>query len=69
MQVPEAFGGVGIDDFRYNQIVSEELGVAGTGGTGLGLDAAQRHLPALLPAAYAPRSSRSAGCRASPTAS
>ena len=37
MQVPERYGGVGIDDFRFNQIVSEELGVAGTGGTGLGL--------------------------------
>jgi alkylation response protein AidB-like acyl-CoA dehydrogenase len=37
MQVPDRYGGVGIDDFRFNQIVSEELGVAGTGGTGLGL--------------------------------
>jgi alkylation response protein AidB-like acyl-CoA dehydrogenase len=37
MQVPDRYGGVGIEDFRFNQIVSEELGVAGTGGTGLGL--------------------------------
>jgi long-chain-acyl-CoA dehydrogenase len=37
MQVPERYGGVGIDDFRFNQIVGEELGAAGTGGSGLGL--------------------------------
>ncbi|HEX4008512.1 MAG TPA: acyl-CoA dehydrogenase family protein [Solirubrobacteraceae bacterium] len=37
IQVPDRYGGAGIDDFRFNQIVSEELGVAGTGGTGLGL--------------------------------
>jgi alkylation response protein AidB-like acyl-CoA dehydrogenase len=37
MQVPEAYGGVGIDDFRFNQIVGEELAVAGSGGSGLGL--------------------------------
>ena len=37
MQVPEAYGGAGVDDFRFNQIVGEELGVAGSGGSGLGL--------------------------------
>jgi len=37
MQVPERYGGVGIDDFRFNQIVGEELAAAGTGGSGLGL--------------------------------
>jgi len=37
MQVPEAYGGLGIEDFRFNQIVGEELGVAGAGGSGLGL--------------------------------
>jgi alkylation response protein AidB-like acyl-CoA dehydrogenase len=37
IQVPERFGGAGIDDFRFNQIVGEELGVAGAGGSGLGL--------------------------------
>ena len=37
MQAPEQYGGVGIDDFRFNQIVGEELGSAGTGGSGLGL--------------------------------
>jgi alkylation response protein AidB-like acyl-CoA dehydrogenase len=37
MQVPERYGGVGSDDFRFNQIVSEELGVAGAAGSGLGI--------------------------------
>ncbi len=37
MQVPERHGGLGIDDFRFNQIVNEELSVAGAGGSGLGL--------------------------------
>jgi|ERR1700761_4762029 len=37
MQVPEPYGGVGIDDFRFNQIVNEELSVAGAGGSGLGI--------------------------------
>jgi alkylation response protein AidB-like acyl-CoA dehydrogenase len=37
MQVPEAYGGAGVADFRFNQIVGEELGIAGSGGSGLGL--------------------------------
>ncbi len=37
MQVPERHGGAGIDDFRFNQIVNEELSVAGAGGSGLGI--------------------------------
>jgi alkylation response protein AidB-like acyl-CoA dehydrogenase len=37
MQVPEEYGGAGIDDFRFNQIVNEELSVAGAGGSGLGI--------------------------------
>ena len=37
MQVPEQYGGLGIDDFRFNQILSEEIGIAGVGGTGLGV--------------------------------
>ena len=37
MQVPEQYGGAGVQDFRFNQIVGEELGAAGTGGSGLGL--------------------------------
>jgi alkylation response protein AidB-like acyl-CoA dehydrogenase len=37
MQVPERYGGAGVDDFRFNQIVAEEVGVAGVAGSGLGL--------------------------------
>ncbi len=37
MQVPERYGGAGVDDFRFNQIVGEEIGVAGDAGTGLGI--------------------------------
>ena len=37
MQVPERYGGAGIEDFRFNQIVGEELALAGAGGSGLGL--------------------------------
>jgi alkylation response protein AidB-like acyl-CoA dehydrogenase len=35
--VPEQYGGAGIDDFRFNQIVSEEVGLAGVAGSGLGI--------------------------------
>jgi alkylation response protein AidB-like acyl-CoA dehydrogenase len=37
IQVPERFGGAEIRDFRFNQIVNEELCVAGAGGSGLGI--------------------------------
>ena len=37
MQVPESYGGAGVDDFRFNQIVSEEVNLAGDAGSGLGL--------------------------------
>jgi alkylation response protein AidB-like acyl-CoA dehydrogenase len=37
MQVPDRYGGTGIDDFRFNQIVNEELSGAGAGGSGLGI--------------------------------
>ncbi|HXO10227.1 MAG TPA: acyl-CoA dehydrogenase family protein [Solirubrobacteraceae bacterium] len=37
MQVPEAFGGLGTDDFRFNQILVEEVSLAGDAGSGLGL--------------------------------
>jgi alkylation response protein AidB-like acyl-CoA dehydrogenase len=37
MQVPERFGGAGVDDFRFNQILDEEVGIAGVGGAGLGI--------------------------------
>ena len=35
--VPEAYGGLGIDDFRYNAIVAEEMNIAGSGANGLAL--------------------------------
>lgn len=35
--VPERFGGAGIEDFRFHQVIAEELGAAGIGGAGLGL--------------------------------
>lgn len=34
MQVPEQYGGGGVTDFRYNQIVAEEIAKAGVQGTG-----------------------------------
>jgi len=37
MSIPEEFGGGGSDDFRFNQVVGEELAYAGIGGAGLGL--------------------------------
>ncbi len=37
MQVPEAYGGPGVADFRFNQIIGEELSLAGNAGSGLGL--------------------------------
>ncbi|MBS1848783.1 MAG: acyl-CoA dehydrogenase family protein [Actinobacteria bacterium] len=35
--VPEVYGGGGNPDFRFNQILNEELQAAGAGGAGLGL--------------------------------
>jgi alkylation response protein AidB-like acyl-CoA dehydrogenase len=37
MEAPEAYGGSGVADFRYNQIISEEIQRAGVSGSGLGL--------------------------------
>lgn len=37
VDVPEEHGGGGVDDFRFNLILGEELAYAGTGGAGLGL--------------------------------
>lgn len=36
MQVPEEYGGMGITDFRYNAIFSEEMGYSGCGGPAVG---------------------------------
>src|SRR6195952_2321901 len=37
MAVPEKFGGGGVDDFRFNQILDEQIAYAGIGGAGLGI--------------------------------
>ena len=37
MQIPEEYGGGGTSDFRFNQVIAEELAAAGIGGAGLGL--------------------------------
>jgi len=37
IQVPEQYGGGGAEDFRFNQILGEELMLAGVGGAGLGI--------------------------------
>jgi alkylation response protein AidB-like acyl-CoA dehydrogenase len=37
MAVPEDFGGSGVDDFRYSQVIAEELQYAGVAAAGLGL--------------------------------
>lgn len=37
MQIPEQYGGGGTNDFRFNQVIAEELAAAGIGGAGLGL--------------------------------
>ncbi len=37
MAVPEAYGGGGVDDFRYNLVIDEEIQAAGVGGAGLGM--------------------------------
>ena len=35
MQIPEVLGGGGVDDFRYNLIIAEEIAKAGVQGSGL----------------------------------
>ena len=37
MDVPEAFGGLGLEDFRYNMIINEEMAHTGTKGVGFTL--------------------------------
>ena len=37
MAIPESHGGGGVDDFRYNLVLDEEIQAAGVGGAGLGL--------------------------------
>jgi alkylation response protein AidB-like acyl-CoA dehydrogenase len=35
--IPEEYGGGGVDDFRFNQVLGEQIAAAGVTGTGLGL--------------------------------
>src|SRR5580704_8968921 len=37
MAIPEQYGGGGVDDFRYNLVIGEEVQAVGLGGAGLGL--------------------------------
>ena len=37
MAIPERYGGGGSNDFRFNQVIAEELAAAGIGGAGLGI--------------------------------
>jgi alkylation response protein AidB-like acyl-CoA dehydrogenase len=37
MAIPEEFGGGGVDDFRYNLVINEEVQATGVGAAGLGL--------------------------------
>ena len=37
MAIPDEYGGGGVDDFRYNLVISEELQRAGVGAAGLGI--------------------------------
>jgi alkylation response protein AidB-like acyl-CoA dehydrogenase len=37
MSIPEAYGGGGSDDFRYNLVIAEEVQAVGAGAAGLGL--------------------------------
>jgi alkylation response protein AidB-like acyl-CoA dehydrogenase len=37
MAVPEQYGGGGVSDFRFHQVLDEQIAVAGIGGVGLGI--------------------------------
>ena len=37
MAIPEEHGGAGVDDFRFNVVIGEEVQLAGAGGFGLGM--------------------------------
>jgi alkylation response protein AidB-like acyl-CoA dehydrogenase len=37
IEVPAAYGGSGVDDFRFNLVIGEEVQMAGVAGSGLGL--------------------------------
>ena len=65
---PEEFGGGGVDDFRYSQVISEELQYAGVAAAGLGLTL---HTDICLPyfLSLATDEQRAAGCPGSRRAS
>ena len=68
MNLPEEYGGGGTDDFRYNQVIDEEIQMAGVGGAGLGMSL---HNDICVPyfLAYCTEEQRRAGCPASRRAS
>ena len=66
LQVPEEYGGGGIDDFRFNAVVYEEIGYAAASLGGF--QRAHRHRAALLPRVRQRRAEATAGCPASPPA-
>ena len=68
MEVPEEYGGGGVEDFRYNMVIIEEIAAAGVGGVGLGITL---HNDICLPyfLNLPPRSRGSGGCPASAPAS
>jgi alkylation response protein AidB-like acyl-CoA dehydrogenase len=37
MAIPEEYGGGGVPDFRFHQVLDEQIAAAGIGGTGLGI--------------------------------
>jgi len=37
MAIPEQYGGGGVDDYRFNQVIGEQVSYAGVTGTGLGI--------------------------------
>ena len=37
MAIPEQYGGGGVQDFRFNQALDEQIALAGITGTGLGI--------------------------------
>jgi alkylation response protein AidB-like acyl-CoA dehydrogenase len=37
MEIPEQYGGGGVEDYRFNQILGEEIMLAGVGAAGLGI--------------------------------
>ena len=67
-QVPEEFGGAGVDDFRFNVVLSEEC-FRRARRLRRRPHAAQRRLPAVLPGVLQRRAEAALAARASPTAS